>query len=283
VYGIVTRSPDEVEWEPFDRAVFEVGDSSGMARDPVPGAVAGLSCFVDRVAAEADPDLLAVDAEGTAATATPGGPPTSGDGSDAPHAICPTSEAYRDGLLSMIDDCTAATPDVRLAEAGFPGATYCHCERCDAQFAASEYDDRADWRVAVVVDFVDAVREVVPGDLSLVVHPDPYPGHLRVRSGVDLDRLAHALDEVVVPLYDTTYDTTYWVETLASGFADATDLSLGVELYAGNVSIDPLLAATAAAEPHADTVYFGYGADTARAALRRRRAEGNQGREHRPE
>jgi hypothetical protein len=276
VYGIVTRSPDEVEWEPFDRAVFEVGDASGMARDPVPGAVAGLSCFVDRAAAEADPDLLAVDEEGTAARATPGGPPTSGaDGSNAPPAICPTHEAYRAGLLAMIEDCTAATPDVRLADVGFPDAAYCHCERCEAQFAASDHEDRLDWRVDMVTDFVEQVRDIVPGDLSLVVHPDPYPGHLRTRSGIALDRLAPALDELVVPLYDTTYDTTYWIDALAGGFADAVGVSLGVELYAGDVAIDALLAATAAADPHADTVYFGYGADTARAALRRRRAERN--------
>ena len=109
------------------------------------------------------------------------------------------------------------------------------------------------------------VRDLVPGDLSLAVHPDPYPGHLRRRTGIDIEALDDVVDEFVVPLYDTAYGTTYWLEALASGFADRVEGRFAVELYAVDVDVDALVRATRVAETDADAVYFGYDASTARA------------------
>ncbi|HKJ59328.1 MAG TPA: hypothetical protein VKA37_08870, partial [Halobacteriales archaeon] len=96
-------------------------------------------------------------------------------------------------------------------------------------------------------------------------------------SGIDLDALAGVVDEVVVPLYDTAYGTTYWIEALASGFADRFPGRVAVELYAVDVDVDDLIRATAVAREYADAVYFGYDASNAVAALRRMRAEDRGG------
>jgi hypothetical protein len=202
--------------------------------------------------------------------------------------VCPSHEAYRAGLLEMVEDCAAAAPDLRLDDVGFPRAEYCHCERCDAAFAESDRTDRADWRADVVTAFLADVRDRVPGDLSLAVHPDPYPGHLRERAGIDLERVLPHLDRLVVPLYDTAYGTTYWLESLASGFETRLDDAgfdgrLAVELYAVDVDLDDLVRATEVASAYADDVFFGYDASNATAALRRMRADAREGRTHRPD
>jgi hypothetical protein len=278
VYGVVTRHEAEVDWPAFDVGCYEVKDVSGTASEPVPGATNTLSAFADNAAAREDPDLVPVSDAGDRATP------------DRRYFdwsfVCPSHGPYREGLLAMVDDCVDAAPDLRLDDVGFPRAEYCHCDRCDAAFAASDHDDRGDWRASVVTGFVRAVRDRVPGDLSLAVHPDPYPGSLRERSGVDVDALAPLLDRLVVPLYDTAYGTTYWLEALASGFErrlDGHDARLAVELFAVDVDVDALVRATEVAGAFADDVFFGYDASNATAALRRMRADAEEGRTFGPE
>ncbi|QLC32656.1 hypothetical protein EFA46_000005 [Halarchaeum sp. CBA1220] len=272
MYGVVTRNAEELEWSEFDVGFYEVKRVTGEHVDPEPDAVNLVSCFGDTATAETDPHLAPVDAEGRRAT------------KDHPALdwgyVCPSIEHYRDGLFEVIDACVAASDDVRLDEVGFPGPAFCHCEHCDDAFAESESDDREAWRASVVTSFVAEARERVPGDLYLTVHPDPYPGHLLAHSGVDLDALAGHVDEVVVPLYDTAYATTYWLEALLSGFADrldGLDVRLGVELYAVDPDVGALAEAADLAGEYAENVYFGYHAGNARAVLRRWDAETREG------
>jgi len=275
MYGVVTRNVEELEWSVFDAGFYEVKDVTGRAAAPVAAGVNMVSAFGDNAAVGDDPDLAAVDAKGHLATR------------ERPYFdwsyVCPTHDRYREGLLEIVDDCVAERADLRLDDVGFPRDGYCRCERCDRRFAESAFDDRTDWRASVVTDFVSTVRERVPGDLYLTCYPDPYPGHLRARSGVDLEALAPLVEEFVVPIYDTAYGTTYWLETIAKGFesrlADA-DTRLGIELYAVDVDVDALGHATAVAETYADAVYFGYDASNAAATIRRLRADQREGVSH---
>jgi len=271
--GIVTRDEPEVAWSEFDRAFYEHKSVSGRASEPIADAINTLSCFADNAATRENPDLLPVSEGGEVATR------------ERPYFdwshVCPTHEEYRAGLLEMIEDAGAASGDVRLDDVGFPRAEYCYCDRCERAFADSGFEDRLAWRGSVIEEFLAAARERVPGDLFLALYPDPYPGHLYERSGIDPDAAAEYVDEFVVPLYDTAYGTTYWLESLASGFADALSKPLTVELYAVDVDIDALVDATEVAEAYADHVCYGYDASTARAAVRRRGAD--EGVTHRPD
>jgi len=274
MYGVVTRNEPEVSWPEFDRAFYEMKDVTGRAAEPVTGAVNMISAFGDNAAAEGDPDLV----------------PVSDDGERATRErryfdwdyVCPTREEYRRGVLEMVEDAAAASDggDARLDDVGFPRTEYCHCEQCADRFAESEFDDWWAWRAAIITEFVDEARERVPGRLYCTLYPDPYPGHLYERSGLDLDALAGPVDEFVVPLYDTAYGTTYWLEALASGFADRLDAPVSVELYAVNVDVDALVHAAEVARQYAKSVLFGYDASNARAALRRMRAEDREGESH---
>ncbi len=261
MFGVVTRNESEVTWPEFDLACYEMKDVTGRRADPVDGAVNMISCFGDNRAAEANPDLVPVSETGERATR------------DRPYFdwdyVCPSHDDYRTAILELVDAAAAACPDVRLDDVGFPRGEYCHCDRCDERFANSQYADREAWRAATITEFVATAREHVPGELHLTLYPDPYPGHLYKRSGIDPAGLAAHVDSFVVPLYDTAYGTTYWLESIASGFADRLDAPLAIELYAIQVDVDALVRAARVAHAYAATVLFAYDASNARAAVRR--------------
>jgi hypothetical protein len=283
MYGAITRDADAVSRPVFDRGFYEVKDVSGRALDPVAGAVNAVSCFADNAAAASDPGLVPVDADGNRADRS------------QPYFdwsyVCPTHPDYRAGLLEIVADCADAAPDVRLDDVGFPRRGYCRCDRCDRLFADSEFDDRRAWRADVIGEFVADAAARVPGDCYLTLHPDPYPGHLRRRSGIDLDSVLGHVDRVVVPLYDTAYGTTYWLETIAAGFRTALAggdpdgeprVPLAVELYAAEAALDDLVGAAEVVDAYATDVLFGYDTSTAAAAIRRLRADENEGETYAP-
>ncbi|WP_396612692.1 hypothetical protein ACH9L7_05300 [Haloferax sp. S1W] len=286
MYGVVTRNAEEVDWPEFDRGFYEVKDVTGRAAEPLSNAVNMISCFGDNAAANENPELVPVDDEGNLATR---------DRTYFDWAyICPTNEKYRAGLLEIVEDAAAANGDVRLDDVGFPREEYCHCERCERRFSEwSEENDRDgdeadwfEWRAGVITEFVADAADRIPGRLYLTLYPDPYPGHLYRRAGLDIDALSEYVDEFVVPLYDTNYGTTYWLETIAKGFqtllAD-TGADLSVELYAVNVDVDDLIHALEVADEYTKDVLFGYDASNAAAALRRMTADEKSGETFRPE
>ena len=275
MFGVVTRNTEEVEWPEFDRQFLEVKSVSGRTIEPVEDAVSMISCHADNAIANANPDVVPVNDAGEPATRER----RYFDWS----YVCPTHPDYREGLLETIADVGAVSEDVRLDDVGFPRPEYCFCERCTHLFEESEFDDRFAWRESVITEFVAEAVERIPGRAYLTLHPDPYPGHLHERAGIDLDALAEYVDEFVVPLYDMAYSTTYWIEVIASGFLDALATPFSVELYAPDIDIDDLIHAADVADAYAKDVLFGYDSSNARAAVRRMNAERNQGDVYGPE
>ncbi|WP_158055914.1 hypothetical protein [Halorussus halophilus] len=272
MFGVVTRNPDELEWSEFDVGFYEVKDVTGRAAEPVEGAVSMVSCFGDNAAAENTPGLVPVSESGERATR------------ERPYFdwayVCPTHDDYRAGLLEIVEDCAEVTPDVRLDDVGFPRAEYCYCERCNRLFEESDFEDREEWRANVITEFVAEATDRIPGKTYFTLYPDPYPGHLYERAGLDLEALEEYVDEFVVPLYDMAYATTYWLEVIASGFEDVLDTPFSIELYAVDIDLDDLVHAAEVADAYAEDVYFGYDASNARAALRRKEADARDGVSH---
>ncbi|SFL14471.1 hypothetical protein SAMN04487950_2710 [Halogranum rubrum] len=279
MYGVVTRNAPEVDWPEFDRGFYEVKDVTGRAAAPLSNAVNMISCFGDNAAANENPELVPVNDDGELATR---------DRTFFDWAyICPTNEKYRAGLLEIVEDCAAENGDVRLDDVGFPREEYCYCERCTRRFEESGYEDRFAWRASVITEFVAEAAERIPGRTYLTLYPDPYPGHLYRRAGLDIEALSEHVDEFVVPLYDINYGTTYWLETIAKGFnsllnwspddPDAEGTPFSIELYAVDVDIDDLIHATEVADAYAKDVFFGYDASNAAATLRRMKADEQEG------
>lgn len=272
MYGVVTRNEDELTWPEFEIGFFEMKDVTGRATTPVAEGVNMISCFGDNAAVEGDPSIAAQNEEGELATR------------DRPYFdwdyVCPTADEYRAGIMAMIDDAVDQRADVRLDDVGFPRAEYCHCDRCQDRFGRSEYDEWTTWRNAVITEFVADARARIPGRLYLTLYPDPYPGHLERRSGLDLTALEEHVDEFVIPIYDMAYSTTYWLEALASGFADRLSTPMSIELYAIDIEIDNLIQAAEVASEYGERVLFGYQSGNARAAIRRLRASEREGTEY---
>lgn len=253
MHGVTTRDPDAIDAAESGPAFYTVKRIDGEVVTPMVDAVNSIACFGDAATAQADPDRLAVTPSGIRASAAR--PEFQWDW------ICPTDPAYRDELLSVVDVCIAASPDLRLNTAGFPREQFCHCKHCDSHFLGSSFEGRYEWRTHTITSFVETVRKRVPGDLYFTVHPDPYPGQLARRRGIDLDALDDVVDGFVVPLCATTYETTYWMEIIARGFDAAVESPITVQL---SVTDDPdeVDAAVAAVTPHADQVVFGGDADS---------------------
>jgi hypothetical protein len=261
MYGVVTRNAEELAWPAFEKGFYEVKDVTGRRTEPVGDGVNMISCFGDSRTVDQSPELAARTADGRLATR------------ERRYfdwgTVCPSREEYRSDLLELVDDCVRTAPDLRLDDVGFPRAEYCHCEVCQEAFASSGIEDWLEWRADVVTGFVAEAADRVPGRTYLTLYPDPYPGHLIERSGVDVESLATHVDEFVVPLYDMAYSTTYWVEALASGFLDRLPAPLTIELYAVEVEIDALVRAAEVAGACAETVLFAYEAETGRAVIDR--------------
>lgn len=258
MFGVVTRNVEELEWPEFSRGFYEVKDVTGRRESPVEIGVNMVSCHGDSNASQ-DSRLVPVTRDGKPATR------------DRKYFdwgyVCPTHAGYNDELLEFIADCASVNEDVRLDDVGFPRPEYCFCDRCTNRFEASDYDDRFEWRAAVITEFVTAARDVIPGRLFFTLYPDPYPGHLYERAGLDLGSLEAVVDEFMIPLYDMAYSTTYWLEVLASGFDDALSTPFSIELYAVEVDVENLAHAADVAESYGKAVYFAYDADNARTVI----------------
>ena len=267
MYGILTDDPALVRNDTGDATYYLAEQVDGTRNEPLPDAVNSVACWGDTATVRDDPARAAVDADGTRATPDAAGHHWG--------TVCPTDPAYCAALLDRIETA-GEVGDVRLTTLGFPGETFCRCDRCERRFAASDAPDRDAWRAAVIEAFVRDAAARVEGDLIATLYPDPYD--LRRRTGLDTDALTPHVDGFLVPLCGGSYETTYWVETLARGFASelsSCDADLTLQLSAGAVDTDRLVGLTRQVAPHADEIVYGThrcGIETIRAVIDRARA-----------
>lgn len=251
MYGIVTDDADLARGNAADVVYYVADHVHGHRQDPLDGVVNSVACWGDTQRVREDPGRAAVTADGTRATPDAAGHHWG--------TVCPTDTDYRDAVLERIQR-VGAVGDVRLTTAGFPGPSYCHCERCEDRFTASGRDDRDAWRSDVMTTFVSEAAARVEGDLWVTLTPDPYPGNLRERRGLTPEALAPHADGFFVPMCSVDYATSYWVEVLARGFArevGGLDVPLAIQLSSGDADADRLFHLAREIEPHADVVVFG--------------------------
>ncbi|MDG5819109.1 hypothetical protein [Natronococcus sp. A-GB7] len=268
MYAILTDDSELARAGVGDRSYYFAEYVDGRRQEPLEGAVSSVACWGDTATVRDEPGRAAVDGDGTRAT-----PDAEGH-----HwgTVCPTDPDYREGLLERLGGIEG---DVRLTTLGFPGAGFCRCERCDRRFEESEWAERDAWRTDVLTTFVAEAATRVDGELSATLYPDPYPGSLRERAGLEPERLATHVDAFLVPLCDPGYGTSYWVESLARGFArrlEGLEVSLSIQLSGAEIDPGRLADVTRRVRPHADEIVYGtYPEDleTVREAIERLREE----------
>ena len=258
MYGILTDDEELARADVGDVSYYMTDRVDGSHESPLEGVVNSVACWGDTKTVSDEPDRAAVAADGTRATPAARGQDWG--------TVCPTDPDYRAAVLERIAEA-GATGDVRLTTLGFPGEEFCHCERCDRLFADSAHDDREDWRADVITEFVTEAADRVEGDLIATLYPDPYPGALRERVGIDPGALAPHVDGFLVPLCGAGYGTTYWVESLAKGFEselEGLEADFVVQLSTDGVTAERLVELTGRLEAAVDVdsvVYGAYGSE----------------------
>jgi hypothetical protein len=249
-FGVVTRYARHAEV--IAPAFWEVKDVGGAHRAPRPGTVPMVSCFGDNRVARAHPDWVQVGPDGLRADRT------------APYfdwaELCPTRPEVRRQVWEWVDGALAAsTPGLgfRLDDVQYAREGFCQCAVCRAEAEASGEDLEA-LHARVIREFVRDVRARVTGPLYFTLFPDPYPGRLERRFAVRPADLDAYVDVYVVPLYDLAYGTTYWLEVLASAFAERLARPFWVELYALGVPEERLVKAALVAGTYAAGVLLAY-------------------------
>lgn len=251
MFGILTDDAALARAGLADATYYLAEGVDGTRRKPVPDAINSVACWGDTAAVREHPGRAAVTAEGIRAV-----PETDGH-----HwaTVCPTDPEYLAALLERLEQ-VSQVGDVRLTTLGFPGEGFCRCARCREQFTASDHDGWTDWRTDVVTAFVAEAASRVDSRLTATLYPDPYPGHLRERAGLDPQALAPYVDEFLVPLCSIGYETTYWVESLARGFAtelEGLESTLSVQLSAPEADVERLTGLSRQVAPHVDRLVYG--------------------------
>ncbi len=246
--GIVSRFPDH--FAHFDVGYYEVKDVSGVWHDPVPGTIPMVSVFGDNRQAKRHPEWVQVGPNQERATR------------DAKFfdwdALCPSRPDVFSLGVEWVKDALAKSGQktIRLDDVTYAREGFCQCPACLEESARRGLTADA-YRSERLAEFVAAVREVAER-VEMTLFPDPLPGHLERRFGIDLSRLAPYVDRFVVPIYDLHYATTYWLEVLAQGFSELLQRPFFIELYSLKVPEDAVVHAAEVASAYAEGVLLAY-------------------------
>jgi len=246
--GIVSRFPEHLH--AFSWSYYEVKDVAGVWHAPRLGSISMISVFGDNRVAGAHPHWVQVGPGGMLGTRV--------NRYFDWDTLCPSHPEVFELALNWVKQAMEKSPDrhLRLDDATFAREEFCQCERCIA--AARERGlSWYEYRIDRITEFVEMVRSTVD-HLEMTLFPDPFPGHLERRFGIDVDRLAPFVDRFIVPIYDMHYATTYWLEVLAQGFRERLPRPYAIELYGLKVPERALLHAVEVAEAYCDGVIVAY-------------------------
>lgn len=234
----------------FDLTSYYVKSCTGKINNPAADVINIISCFGDNRTARKIPGWVAVSKLGKAVRA------------NRRHRflwdhICPSVEEYKAILYDLINDTLKVdVTGIHLDCIGFPRSEYCICRRCTERHRMKNLR-WVEWRAKVISEFVGEASKLVKErgkSFSVTLLPDPCFG--KERFGEDFRSLAKYVNFFLVPLYDISYSTTYWCETLAYDFFKQLEKPLYIELYATNpnLRLKNLLPAIAAVANYADGV-----------------------------
>lgn len=245
--GVASRFPEHLQY--FEPAYYEVKGTTGVWHDPPASCIPMVSVFADERVARQHPEWIQVDKDLQKATR------------DSQYfdwtLLCPSWPEVRDQAWAAIHQAyrDSGENSVRLDDVNYAREGFCDCQAC--QTAGSFHND---FREETITSFIRRAHEMVP-HLEMTLYPDPYPLHLERRFGVNIKALEPYIDRWIVPLYDMHYQSTYWLEILASAFKDRLTKPFLIELYGLKVPEERLLKAARVAKAYADGVVIAYDND----------------------
>ncbi|MGB9659013.1 MAG: putative glycoside hydrolase [Nitrososphaerales archaeon] len=245
--GVVLDKPEPVE--DFDLTFYHIKPVSGRINKAAERMYNIVSCFGDNKTAREKPEWVALSKQDKA---------TRGN---KRHNflwdwICPTNEDYVKYILDLIDEASKVNiAGIHLDCVHFPEEEYCTCQRCTKMWKESKLK-WARWKSNIINEFVEEISKLVKVNFSITLPPDPCSS--KERFGIDFTALAKYADFLVIPLYDKTYSTTYWIEILARYFRRRIKVPLYIELYAGHPRpfVKNIIKAMVSASNYSDGIIF---------------------------
>ncbi|MBS7655584.1 hypothetical protein KEJ50_03690 [Candidatus Bathyarchaeota archaeon] len=258
--GVVLNKPEFIE--NFDLIFYHIKPVSGIRSKAAEQIYNIVSCFGDNKIAREKPEWTASSMHDKAVRG------------NKRHNflwdwVCPTNEDYVKYILNIIDEASKVNiAGIHLDCIHFPEEEYCICQRCIKMWKESGLK-WASWKSNIINEFIEKASKLVKASFSITIPPDP--SSPKERFGIDFTTLSKYADFFILPLYDTTYSTTYWVKILARYFRKRIKAPLYIELYAGppKPSVKNLIKAMASVSNHSDGIIFAaYDASIAREILK---------------
>jgi hypothetical protein len=250
---------DEPAWPDGGDIYFHyVKNVTGRVSKPVPRSHNVISCFGDNKTARENAEWICLSKERKATR-------KEGQGWFYCDWICPSREKYRSYLLKLIAQTSSEEVEgIHLDCLGFPGEEYCVCEECKRKWRESGLN-WVRWRQHVVNEFVAQASDLTDKEFSVTLYPDPFHPE---RFGLDLDFLSSHVSFFVVPIYDRTYLTLYWVEILANAFKRKLKKPFYIGLYAKEAETGALTKAALLASRYAQGTLLAYDPKKAQEVLK---------------
>lgn len=246
--GVVSRFPDHLKH--FAPAYYEVKGVTGVWHQPPSGAIPMVSIFGDNQVSRQHPAWVQVG---------PGGERAQRESRYFDwDALCPSWPEVFEGGLAWVDRAVreSGQPLVRLDDVTYAREGFCQCRLCE-EAGQQRGLSREQYRMERIVQFIQEAYKITP-HLQMTLFPDPFPGHLERRFGIDLNRLATYIEAFIVPIYDLHYATTYWLEVLAEAFLERLQRPYFIELYGLLVPEEALLHAAQVAQAYSNGVIVAY-------------------------
>jgi hypothetical protein len=249
--GVVTNRSKWVNG--FDMYFYPLKHVNGKISDPAINMYNIVSCFGDNKTASEKPSWIATSPDGKATR-------ENRVNRFCWDWLCPTNEEYISFLLKLIKKTSREdVKGIHLDCVEFPGEKYCNCRRCAKKWKRSALR-WAEWKQEVITEFVKRASMHVSQEFSTTLYPDPFCPE---RFGIDLEALAEYVDFFIIPIYDKSYSTTYWIEILVKAFRKRLNVPFYVELYAREPKVDNLHRAAVAAFRESYGIVFAYGVQKA--------------------
>ena len=213
----------------FDIYFNYLKDVTGKITKPVEHSHNIVSCFADNKTAQEHPGWVPFSGKSRAIQ--------SEDTTLYCDWICHSYDEYRSSLLQLIKETDKSNvAGIHLDSVSMPGVDYCVCNRCQTKMRDLNLSFN-EFRMNETTNFIKQVSGITRKQLSLTLYPDPfYPE----RYGLDIKTLSKYVDFFLIPLYDISYQSLYWLEILTHAFAKRLTNPFYIMLYAKDINLENL-------------------------------------------
>ena len=243
--GIYSHSAEISEG--FDIYFNYLKEVTGEINNPVENSHNIISCFADNETANQNPELVSFSGKNRAVR--------SEDKTLYCDWICRSHTAYRTKLFNLIEKTDKYNiAGIHLDSVSMPGVDYCVCNKCITKMKNSGLSFNK-FRTNETTNIVKQISEITQKQLSLTLYPDPF---YQERYGLDIDALSQFVDFFLIPLYDISYQSLYWIDILAHAFAKRIKKDFYIMLYAPDVDLENLKKAASLISKYTNNIIISY-------------------------